>query len=50
MNEGHLRKMYMHYASHGRGHGTKPFNCDYMNLQDCMKLLMKDKQLGLRKE
>ena len=47
MNEGHLRKLYGQYAAFGRGQGAKAFNCDYMNLEDCRRLLCDDKNLGL---
>ena len=50
MNEGHLRKMYSQYAAKGRGLGTKPFNCDYMELADCVQLFCKDTNVGLHKD
>lgn len=50
MNEGHLRKIYSQYAARGRGHGTKPFNCDYMELGDCVQLFCKDTNVGLHKD
>ena len=31
----------------GRGQGPKAFNCDYMNLADCLRLFCQDKQIGL---
>ena len=50
MNEGHLRKMYAHYADNNRGHGKKPFNCDWILLEDCYKLFLKDRPLNMGKD
>ena len=48
MNETKLRELYAMYSANERGQGGKSHNCDYMVLEDCIKLFTKDKVLAIK--
>ena len=50
MNEINIRKIYSHYCANISRHSKKPHNSNFMELNDCVQLFMKDKRLEVRQD